>query len=117
MHRRPHATLGYDNLPETTAEAFAGGWFHSDDLGYFDSDGFLWVVDRKKDMMKTGGENVATREVEGVLYELPEIHEVGVYGVPDDRWIEAVATTVVIADGAAIDTHAITTHCRTRLAP
>lgn len=117
VHRSPQVTRGYYNLPEKTEEAFAGDWFHSGDLGYFDSDGFLWVVDRKKDMVKTGGENVATREVEEVLYELPEIHEAAVYGVPDDRWIEAVAATVVIADGAMIDTHAITTHCRTRLAP
>ncbi|WP_068268758.1 fatty acyl-CoA synthetase [Aldersonia kunmingensis] len=116
VHRSPQVTLGYYNLPERTAEAFAGEWFHSGDLGYFDSDGFLWVVDRKKDMVKTGGENVATREVEEVLYELPEIREAAVYGVPDDRWIEAVAATVVVADGAALDSRAIDTHCRTRLA-
>ncbi|WP_040798144.1 fatty acyl-CoA synthetase [Nocardia higoensis] len=116
-HRSPQVTLGYYNLPDRTAEAYAGGWFHSGDLGYFDDEGYLWVVDRKKDMVKSGGENVATREVEEVLYEIPQISEAAVYGIPDSRWIEAVAATVVLADDASIDAEAIIAHCRTRLAP
>lgn len=88
VHRSPHATVGYLGQPEKTAEAFAGGWFHSGDLGYLDEDGYLWVVDRKKDMIKTGGENVATREVEETLYELDGVGEAAVFAVPHPRWIE-----------------------------
>ncbi|MFF3572623.1 fatty acyl-CoA synthetase [Nocardia jiangxiensis] len=117
VHRSPQVTLGYFNLPEKTREAFADGWFHSGDLGYFDRDGYLWVVDRKKDMVKSGGENVAGREVEEVLYEIPQISEAAVYGIPDSRWIEAVAATVVLADNVALTTQDITEHCRSRLAP
>ncbi len=68
VHRSPHATLGYYDDEEKTAEAFRDGWFHSGDLGYLDDDGRLYVVDRKKDMIKTGGENVASREVEEAIY-------------------------------------------------
>jgi fatty-acyl-CoA synthase len=70
VHRSPHATLGYYRDEEKTRESFRGGWFHSGDLGYLDETGHLYVVDRKKDMIKTGGENVASREVEEAIYEL-----------------------------------------------
>ena len=117
VHRSPQVTLGYLNLPDRTAEAMAGGWFHSGDLGYLDSDGYLWVVDRKKDMIKSGGENVASREVEEALYRLPQVREVAVYGVPHEKWIEAVAATIVLTPGADGDADAITAACRSVLAP
>ena len=73
--------LGYLDDPVKTAEAFRGGWFHSGDLGYYDEHGLLHVVDRKKDMIKTGGENVASREVEEVLYRHTGVQEVAVFGL------------------------------------
>ncbi|MEE2060717.1 acyl-CoA synthetase [Rhodococcus artemisiae] len=115
VHRSPHATVGYLGRPEKTAEAFSGGWFHSGDLGYLDDEGYLWVVDRKKDMIKTGGENVATREVEEVVYALDGVEEVAVFAVPHPRWIEAVAAAVVVAD-TEIDEAAVIEHCRKHLA-
>jgi fatty-acyl-CoA synthase len=116
VHRSPHAMLGYWNDPQKTAEAFRGGWFHSGDLGVLDEDGYLSVVDRKKDMIKTGGENVASREVEEVVYGHPDVAEVAVFGVPHPYWIEAVVAVVVPKSGAALDEDAVLAHCRTQLA-
>ncbi|MBY8857260.1 long-chain-fatty-acid--CoA ligase [Nocardia sp. CA2R105] len=116
VHRSPQATIGYLNQPDKTAEAFRGGWFHSGDLGYLDSDGYLWVVDRSKDMIKTGGENVAGREVEEVLFEIDGVAEAAVVGVPHPRWIEAVVAVVVPVPGASVDAEAVLSHCRNRLA-
>src|SRR5699024_6538359 len=95
IHRSPHVMLGYWNDPDKTAEAFRDGWFHSGDLGVMDEDGYLTVVDRKKDMIKTGGENVASREIEEVLYQHPGVAEVAVVGIPHSYWIEAVTAVVV----------------------
>ncbi|MFE0749107.1 fatty acyl-CoA synthetase [Gordonia sp. NPDC058843] len=117
VHRSPQVTIGYLGLPAKTAESFRGGWFHSGDLGYLDDDGYLWVVDRQKDMIKTGGENVSSREVEEVLFELPEVREAAVIGIPHPHWVEAVAAVVVPAPGRTIDPESITRHCRDRLAP
>jgi fatty-acyl-CoA synthase len=116
VHRSPHATLGYWNDPDKTAEAFRGGWFHSGDLGVFDADGYLSVVDRKKDMIKTGGENVASREVEEALYEHPDVAEVAVFGLPDPKWIEAVTAVVVLRAGASVGGEELVAFCRGRLA-
>ncbi|ONI80978.1 acyl-CoA synthetase [Actinosynnema sp. ALI-1.44] len=99
VHRSPHATLGYYHDEDKTAEAFRNGWFHSGDLGVADSDGYLTIVDRKKDMIKTGGENVASREVEEALYRHEGVAEVAVFGVPHPRWVEAVAAVVVPKPG------------------
>ncbi|MDQ2626030.1 MAG: acyl-CoA synthetase [Actinomycetota bacterium] len=115
-HRSPHLMLGYLDDPGRTAEAFAGGWFHSGDLGYYDRDGLLHVVDRKKDMIKTGGENVASREVEEVLYRHPGVEEVAVFGLPHPRWVEAVVAAVVPRDGTTITEAELLGHCRARLA-
>ena len=82
VHRSPHAMLGYWDDPEKTAETFRNGWFHSGDLGVIDDEGYLSVVDRKKDMIKSGGENVASREVEEVIYAHPAVAEVAVFGDP-----------------------------------
>ncbi|WP_405492398.1 acyl-CoA synthetase [Nocardia sp. NBC_00511] len=116
VHRSPHAMLGYWNDPAKTAEAFRGGWFHSGDLGVLDADGYLSVVDRKKDMIKTGGENVASREVEEVLYTHPDISEAAVIGIPHPHWIEAVTAIVVPRNGITLDHDNIVAHCRERLA-
>jgi fatty-acyl-CoA synthase len=116
VHRSPHATVGYWNDPEKTAEAFRDGWFHSGDLGVMDEDGYITVVDRKKDVIKTGGENVASREVEEVLYQHPAVAEVAVFGIPHPRWIEAVAAVVVPREGQPVDPEGLVAFCRERLA-
>ncbi|MBW2649126.1 MAG: AMP-binding protein, partial [Deltaproteobacteria bacterium] len=116
VHRSGHVMTGYLNDEEKTKEAFAFGWFHSGDLGKFDEDGYLYVVDRKKDMIKTGGENVASREVEEVLYQHPAVEEVAVIGLPDPKWIEIVAAVVVLKKGASITEKELITHSKERLA-
>jgi fatty-acyl-CoA synthase len=116
VHRSPHLISEYYNDPAKTAEAFRNGWFHSGDLGRFDEDGYLYVVDRKKDMIKTGGENVASREVEEAIYRLDGVSEVAVIGLPHPRWVEAVVAIVVPKPGALLDEAAVLAHCHGRLA-
>jgi fatty-acyl-CoA synthase len=116
VHRSPHATLGYYADEEKTAEAFRGGWFHSGDLGVIDENGYLAVVDRKKDMIKTGGENVASREVEEALYLLDGVAEVAVFGIPHPHWIEAVTAVVVPKAGASLTSDEVDAHARAHLA-
>jgi fatty-acyl-CoA synthase len=116
VHRSPHAMLGYWNDPEKTAEVFRNGWFHSGDLGVIDADGYLSVVDRKKDMIKTGGENVASREVEETIYAHPAVQEVAIFGISHPRWIEAVTAAVVLRDGEELTEADVVAFCRERLA-
>jgi fatty-acyl-CoA synthase len=116
VHRSGQVMSGYLNDPEKTAEAFSFGWFHSGDLGRFDGEGYLYVVDRKKDMIKTGGENVASREVEEVLYRHPDVVETAVIGLPDPKWIEIVAAAVVLKKGSAATEKEIIAYCREQLA-
>jgi fatty-acyl-CoA synthase len=116
VHRSPHAALGYYEDEEKTAEAFAGGWFHSGDLGVMTEDGYLSVVDRKKDMIKTGGENVASREIEEAIYELEGVAEVAVFGISHPHWIEAVTAVVVPKPGAALTAEDVDAHAREKLA-
>ena len=116
MHRSPHATLGYYEDDEKTRESFRNGWFHSGDLGYVDDTGHLYVVDRKKDMIKTGGENVASREVEEAIYELDGVAEVAVFAVSHPRWVEAVTAAVVPKDGASLTPEEVIEHSRGVLA-
>jgi fatty-acyl-CoA synthase len=111
VHRSPHLLSGYYNDPVKTAAAFAGGWFHSGDLATVDADGYITIVDRVKDMIKTGGENVASREVEEMIYRLPAVSEVAVVGLPDPRWIEAVTAIVVVKSGATLDEDTVIKHC------
>lgn len=115
-HRSPHLMLGYLDDPAKTAEAFRGGWFHSGDLGYYDEHGLLHVVDRKKDMIKTGGENVASREVEETLYRHAGVQEAAVFGLAHPVWVETVVAAVVLRDGATATEAEIIAHCRTHLA-
>jgi len=116
VHRSPHAALGYFNDEEKTAEAFRGGWFHSGDLGVMTEDGYLSIVDRKKDMIKTGGENVASREVEEAIYEMDGVAEVAVFGISHPRWIEAVTAVVVPKAGTDVTIEDIQNHAKGRLA-
>jgi len=115
VHRSPQLINGYWNDAERTAESFAGGWFHSGDLGIADADGYITVVDRKKDMIKSGGENVASREVEEVLYQHPAVSETAVIGMPDPRWIEAVTAVIVLRDGHDVSEEEIGRHCAAHL--
>ena len=116
VHRSPHAALGYYADEEKTAASFAGGWFHSGDLGIIDKDGYLSVVDRKKDMIKTGGENVASREVEEAIYLLNGVAEVAVFGVPHPKWIEAVTAVIVPKAGVTLTEEAVAAHLEPILA-
>ena len=116
VHRSPHLILEYYKDTEKTAEAFANGWFHSGDLGRFDADGYLYVVDRKKDMIKTGGENVASREVEEAIFHHPDVAEVAVFGIPHPTWIEAVTAIVVAKDGSSVTREQLMDYCRENLA-
>ena len=105
VYRGPHTMTEYLKNPEATAAAFAHGWFHSGDVGAFDEDGLLWFRDRTKDVIKTGGENVASIEVEKAIYAAcPDVAEVVVVGLPHERWSEAITAVVVPRAGATIDT-------------
>ncbi|WTW94752.1 fatty acyl-CoA synthetase [Streptomycetaceae bacterium NBC_01309] len=116
VHRGPHTMLGYWNDPERTEEAFRNQWFHSGDLGVLDDEGYLTVVDRKKDMVKTGGENVAGREVEEVIHAHPAVAEAAVFGITHPYWIEAVTAVVVAKPGEKIEADDVIAHCRQHLA-
>ena len=117
-YRSPQALSGYLRNDEATQEAFRHGWFHSGDVGYFDADGILWFKDRFKDVIKSGGENIASIEVEKALYESePGIAEVVVIGVPHARWTEAVTAVIVPRPGVRIDTAALELRLRERLSP
>jgi fatty-acyl-CoA synthase len=116
VHRSPHLMLGYFHDDERTKAAFAGGWFHSGDLATIDEEGFITVVDRKKDMIKSGGENVASREVEEMIYRLPAVSEVAVIGVPHPKWVEAVCAVVVIRAGQQLRETDVIDHCSKHMA-
>jgi fatty-acyl-CoA synthase len=117
VHRSPQLLLGYWNMPEETARAFGGGWFHSGDVATIDAEGYLAIVDRTKDLINTGGVLVASREVEEALFTHPAVAEVAVIAVPDPKWIEAVAAVVVLRDGAGPDIEALLlAHARAQLA-
>ncbi|MCV7258617.1 fatty-acid--CoA ligase FadD5 [Mycobacterium shimoidei] len=104
VYRAPTLMSGYWNNPEATAEAFAGGWFHSGDLVRMDEDGYVWVVDRKKDMIISGGENIYCAEVENVLASHPAIVEVAVIGRPHEKWGEVpIAVAAVTQDGLRLE--------------
>ena len=115
--RGPNLFSGYYNNPERTAAAWtADGWFRSGDAGYRDADGFVFVIDRIKDLVITGGENVFPQEVERVIATYPAIAEVTVYGVPDARWGEAVAAALVLKSGHTLDEEALRAFVEARLA-
>jgi acyl-CoA synthetase (AMP-forming)/AMP-acid ligase II len=114
--RGPKVTKGYWNAPEKAASSFYGEWFRTGDLGHLDEDGFLYITDRAKDMILTGAENVASSEVEEVLYKLPQVTEVAVIGAPDERWGERVVAVVVPRPGETLTFEQMDQHCRQYLA-
>jgi fatty-acyl-CoA synthase len=115
VYRGPMVMQGYLGLPDATDEAFAGGWFHSGDLATRDEEGYLRLVDRKKDMIVSGGENVYPAEVERVLRDHPGVADVAVIGVPHSRWVET-PVAIVVAGGEAPGEAELIAHCRERLA-
>ncbi len=114
--RGPNVMLGYWNRPEETAEALRGGWFHSGDIGYLDSDGYLFLVDRVKDMINSAGFKIWPREVEEVIYQYPGVQECAVVGVPDAIKGETCRAYVVPRQGTTISTLELESFCRQRLA-
>lgn len=114
--RGPKVFSGYWRDPEATRRAFVDGWFRTGDLGRLDEDGFLYIEDRKKDMIVSGGENIATPEVERVLYEHPDILEAAVVGHPDDRWGEVPHAFIVVRPGSTLSDTEVAAFCRGRLA-
>jgi long-chain acyl-CoA synthetase len=119
--RGPAVMLGYWNRPEATAETLRNGWLHTGDLGRMDEHGYVYLLDRAKDMIISGGSNVYAVEVEAVLADHPAVHEVAVVGVADRTWGEIVTAVVVVeGTGASTDTtvldDALAEHCATRLA-
>ncbi len=111
-----HVMKGYRNNPGATAEAFAGGWFHTGDLGYFDEDGFLFIVGRSKELIIRGGYNVYPREIEDVLHAHPEVAEAAVVGIPHDRLGEEVMAAVTLRPGAELAAADLIAFCAERLA-
>jgi fatty-acyl-CoA synthase len=114
--RGPKVFKGYWRDPDATAAAFAGGWFHTGDIGVRDGDGYLFIVDRLKDMIVSGGENIASSEVERVLYEHDSVLEAAVVGRPDDRWGQVPVAFVVLRPDALATADALLEHCRGQLA-
>jgi fatty-acyl-CoA synthase len=113
----PHVMMLYFKEPDKTEDAIKGGWFHSGDLGVLDNERYITVVDRKKDMIKTGGENVPSREVEEAIYKDHRVQEVSVIGLYDPKWVEAVTAVVVLKKGELMTEAELIAHCRKELAP
>ena len=108
--------MGYWKNPELTAKALRNGWLHTGDMGTLDQDGFIFLADRKADMIVTGGENVYPKETEEVLYEHPSVMECAVVSAPDERWGERVQAVVVLKEGAGATGEELIQHCKSRLA-
>ena len=114
--RGPQVMKGYWRRAEASAAALAGGWMHTGDVGYLDRDGYLFLLDRLNDTINSGGENIYPREVEDVILSHPEVADGSVFGVPDDRWGEAVLAVVVRKPGSELTETALTQYCRARIA-
>lgn len=114
--RGPNIMLGYRNMPEQTAKTIVDGWLHTGDGGYLDDEGFLFIVDRVKDMIISGGENVYSAEVENALYQHDAINQCAVIGIPHEKWGEQVHAVVVLKDGAMTDEAALIAHCKALIA-
>ena len=114
--RGPNITPGYWNKPEATEDSFDGDWLKTGDAARFDDEGFVYIVDRWKDMYISGGENVYPAEVENVIYQLPQIAEAAVIGVPDERWGETGKVFISLKEGQTIEEKEIIEHCLKNLA-
>jgi long-chain acyl-CoA synthetase len=110
--RGPNVMAGYWRRPQETEQALRGGWMHTSDVARIDPDGYIYIVDRSKDMIISGGENVYTTETENALYEHPAVLEAAVLGIPDERWGEAVHAVVVLRDGASAGEQELIDHCK-----
>jgi acyl-CoA synthetase (AMP-forming)/AMP-acid ligase II len=115
LARSNHVFAGYWQQPEETAAALADGWFHTGDGGVVEPEGYLVISDRKKDVIITGGENVSSIEVEDCLYQHPEVAEVAVIGVPDEKWGETVKALVVLRAGATCSERDLIDFARSRM--
>jgi acyl-CoA synthetase (AMP-forming)/AMP-acid ligase II len=113
--RGPQVMRGYWNRPEATDEALRGGWMHTGDAGSLDDEGYLYIQDRVKDMIVSGGENIYPREIEDVLFQHPGVADAAVIGVPDEKWGEAVKAIVVKHEGQEVSAEDILAFCRQRL--
>ena len=116
VYRGPQVMTEYLHQPEKTEESFKHGWFHSGDIASIDGDGVIWFTDRKKDLIKTGGENVASLDVERCLMGHPKVAEAAVIGVPHERWGEAITASVILMPDADTNEQALIDHCREHLA-
>jgi long-chain acyl-CoA synthetase len=115
--RGPLVMKGYWRKPEETARAVRNGYMHTGDLGYMDEDGYVYLVDRAKDMIVTGGENVYSVEVEAALYSHPAVLEAAVFGIPDTHLGEQVHAAVVLKEGQGVPPEELVAHCRRAIAP
>ncbi len=111
----PMVMQGYWQNPEATAEAVRDGWMHTGDVGYYDSEGFFYVVDRIKDLVISGGENVSSVEVENCIYQMEAVNECAVFGVPHEDWIESVHAEVVLKPGFVVSESQIIAHCKAHI--
>jgi len=107
---------GYWRQPEATAEALRNGWLHTGDLGYMDSSGYVFILDRQKDMIISGGVNIYPREIEDVILKHPAVRDVAVVGVPDELWGESVKAIVALHDGCSVTAQTVVDHCLGHLA-
>jgi long-chain acyl-CoA synthetase len=114
--RGPNILKGYYKNPEATAHAFRGGWFHTNDIGYRDADGFFYIVDRKSDMIIRGGENIYPREIDELLFRHQAVAAAATIGVPDTLYGEEVAAFVVLKEGAQVTEKEVINFCREHLA-
>jgi long-chain acyl-CoA synthetase len=114
--RGDNVMQGYWNNPDETKRKFRNGMFRTGDIGYRDADGYFYILDRLKDMIVTGGENVYSGEVEAVLYEHPAVREAAVFGIPDPKWGELVMACVVLKPGEVLSANDLMAYCRRSLA-
>jgi acyl-CoA synthetase (AMP-forming)/AMP-acid ligase II len=117
--RGPQMMKGYWNRPEANAATLRDGWLYTGDAGYLDADGYLYIADRKKDMVISGGENVYPKEIENTLFDIPGVAEAAVIGVPDPQWGEVLKAFLVLAEGVtpgAVTEETAIAHCRGNLA-
>jgi acyl-CoA synthetase (AMP-forming)/AMP-acid ligase II len=114
--RGKNVMRGYWQQPEATAQVLRSGWFHTGDMGFKDADGYVYIVDRKHDMIVSGGENVYPREIEEVLYRHPALLEAAVIGVPSERWGESVKAVVVLRQDRSASAEELIEHVRANLA-
>jgi fatty-acyl-CoA synthase len=116
VHRSPSLLQGYWNKPEETAEVFQGGWFHSGDMGYMDEEGYIYVVDRIKDVINTGGVLVSSREVEECLYKHAAVAQTAVIGLSHPKWVEAIAAVIMVKEGCEVSEEELIAYTREHLA-